>query len=149
MATRYKKIRTPDGRIIDEHRYVMECHIRRRLDRREAVHHINGDGRDNRFENLQLMKLSDHSRMHMIGTKRPDKTPEERRAISLRMAGEKTNFHKLTAAEVVEIRRCRAMGISYTELGDRFNVHPVTIRRACTGEHWQCVPMTASQLPTP
>ena len=41
------------GRIL-EHRMVMELHIGRRLERREVVHHVNGNSTDNRIENLRL-----------------------------------------------------------------------------------------------
>ena len=40
---------------IREHRMVMELHIGRPLTRSEVVHHINGDTKDNRIENLDLV----------------------------------------------------------------------------------------------
>lgn len=48
----------------------MEQYLGRKLDRYEVVHHINGNKRDNRIENLQLMSLSEHTRLHNKETKR-------------------------------------------------------------------------------
>lgn len=74
MKTRYRKIKLPDGTTMDEHRLVMERHLGRKLHRLEVVHHKNNDPRDNRIENLEVMSLREHSRMHMLGTKLPAET---------------------------------------------------------------------------
>lgn len=37
------------------HRHVMEAHLGRNLEPHEHVYHLNGDGFDNRIENLVLI----------------------------------------------------------------------------------------------
>lgn len=52
-----------------EHRYVMETILGRSLRSDEHVHHINGIKTDNRPENLQVLKDSEHHREHMTQEK--------------------------------------------------------------------------------
>lgn len=64
FKARYRQVKTPDGRKMLEHRYVMEQIIGRRLKRWEQVHHRNHDRLDNRPENLELVSTQEHGERH-------------------------------------------------------------------------------------
>lgn len=58
------------GRYIAEHRYVLEKKIGRFLEDNEIAHHINGNKKDNRAENLEVMTNSNHMKFHAKTRKR-------------------------------------------------------------------------------
>ena len=62
---RYRKGKTK-GRTVYLHRQIMEAELNRALNWDEVVHHKNGDGSDNRIENLMLMSRKEHARHHML-----------------------------------------------------------------------------------
>lgn len=56
MSDNFYHHKTIDGVKKTVHRHVMEDHLGRALETEEHVYHVNGDSRDNRIENLIIIK---------------------------------------------------------------------------------------------
>ena len=50
---------------VAEHRLVMEKHLGRYLDKKEHIHHKNGNRNNNKIENLHLCTFSEHMKIHI------------------------------------------------------------------------------------
>ncbi len=62
----YRRIKI-DDKWVAEHRYIMSKHLGRELDKKEIVHHKDGDGLNNEISNLEIMSWGDHNRLHPKG----------------------------------------------------------------------------------
>jgi len=123
--TKYKRLKI-NGVCIDEHRLLMEKHIGRKLTRHEVVHHKNGDGRDNRLENLEIMSQSAHARHHMLGNIISNN----------KQIGEKNGQAKLTSKKVFCIKKSLTQDANISALSRKFGVSRKSIRRIRDGECW-------------
>lgn len=71
MGLEYKRIKKNIHNHSVEHRIIMEKHIKRKLLPEEIVHHIDGNKRNNKIENLLLLpNRAEHNKLH-TGNKCP------------------------------------------------------------------------------
>lgn len=133
ITSKYIKIIHPVYGCIDQHRAIMQDHLGRKLKRKEVVHHINGNTHDNRIENLEVMSLSKHSRMHMLA--KPNRrvfTDEQRATNGLKHRGELSSQSKLNR-EKIEWAKKNEEGLSLKDRALRLGVHYTTLSKAIRG----------------
>lgn len=112
----------------DLHRAIMEEHLGRKLKSGEVVHHINGDKRDNRLDNLQVMTLSEHSRIHRMGKPLP---PETKKKLSETNTGRpRPDRWVITTAQAQIAKNQRDRGLSWRAIGRYLNAHHQVVKRA-------------------
>lgn len=130
--TAYKAIKV-NGKKIDEHRYIMKQHIGRPLKRHEVVHHKNGDKRDNRLCNLEIMDLSQHSKDHRSG-----KTlTEETKAKLSEMAKGNKHRRSLTDGQIQEIKALHIAGLSQRKIAATVGTNHWTVGKILRGQYYK------------
>jgi len=59
----YKRIYKNGGALL-EHRLVMEKYLGRKLTKKEIIHHVDENPKNNNIKNLRIMTLSEHTKIH-------------------------------------------------------------------------------------
>lgn len=120
---KYKSLRI-NGIKYDEHRMIIENYLGRKLNRNEVVHHINGDKSDNRIENLKVMSLSEHTKLHMKNRKI---SLEVRNKISKSSIGKINSKRTFDENTVFEIYKKHSQGTSNRKIAKLYGVSHATI----------------------
>lgn len=77
--------------------------------KREVIHHINGDHNDNRIENLQLMTQAEHMRLHMELDHKFGPNSDKARESKSRSMKDNSNANGAVRSEETLKRLSRAM----------------------------------------
>ena len=128
-----------NGVKIDLHRHIYQCHIGRKLERNEIVHHIDGDFRNNEISNLELMSRSDHSRMHSIGRIMDASTKEKLKDFNrMRMLSIDANAFK--NQNKVSIIREMLLTKRQCDIAKELNVSRYVVCRIANNKSFEFVP---------
>lgn len=126
---------------IKEHRLVMEVELGRYLTPDEIIHHINRDKSDNRPENLEVVDMAEHRRIHNI----EDKIYESKYDLELIRELYLEGYSTRKIAEIIGIGKStvgyyiRKWGISRTSLSGAVHLNNPLNERKITDDEIKAI----------
>lgn len=106
------------GVYVQEHIYIMEKHIGRRLLNNEVVHHIDSNRSNNHIENLQLMTRSAHISLHHKGKKQTEESNQKNRLAHLGKKSNQNQIDALNQGRNIGYKIKRGMELIFNELAE-------------------------------
>ena len=128
--------KTINGKERPVHILLMEEILGRPLKENEVVHHINGDKRDNRPENLQVLDRGKHTSLHKQGVAVSGASLEKMRAAQSR---KQSTQRKLTSEQVRDIAVRLSEGATLIELATEYGISRKSIAAIRDGKTYRDV----------
>jgi DNA-binding NarL/FixJ family response regulator len=124
-----------NGQKRDLHRVIAEQKLGRPLGTDEVVHHIDGNKQNNHPDNIEVMSLSEHSRLHQLGR---HMKPDTRKKLSMAFKG-KPNYprRKLTDKQALSVFDLRNKGLTFRQIGKQLGISHDCVMDIYYGKHYQ------------
>jgi len=130
----YKRLKLPNGKLIDQHRLIMQGMLCRELRPDEVVHHKDGDPTNNQPCNLELMTRAEHSRLHAIEDKVHERFGDKKHKFNKGSYPTGAGFTYIEASAIREF--CKYSKDSLRSIAQSLGVPYYTIQRITSGKNY-------------
>lgn len=130
---KYKAIRV-NGIKYDEHRYIMEQVVGRKLSFNECVHHKDGDAKNNELTNLELIDRSSHTKQHMTGLSKTNETISKLVNHGRDFSLKSSKCHGVTL--IKDIKKDLVSGVKGKDICKKYSVNKYLVSNIKNGKRW-------------